>query len=206
MKKIILFLFIATLAIVSACNKEKSVPATPPNGYWEEMIYVPIKQANGDIRSEQMRWPEMLAAHQANKIDLDTFRFAVRTVEFTPNTSSEQGGTMKVTIHHGDGRKDSDGSALDCGPQRAEFYQIVYKIDDSHGGKNVSSLVWNEGDARFTGSGFGATYPSECSGVGTIQGFYEFSYQDTNPKRMKLVRFTGENEILSTYLLEQRSK
>jgi hypothetical protein len=213
MKKIILFSLIATIAITTACNKDTTPEATPPVGFWDELLWIPILESGATAPDmKQLTWMEMIKAHADRKVNLDTLKYIVQTIEFRPD--AELTGIMRITIHHGDAQPvPADCRNASYIPNvRTEYMEIRYTIDvSSHGGKNdINEIVVGPG-SRYTGAAFGVSNPtSPCSPIGEIVGIsYDYSYEDTNPKRMRLMHFitptqAGELGIRSIHILEQR--
>ena len=214
MKKLILLSLIAALAIVTACNKDEGIEAVPPSiSTWDELIPIPIRQPNGTISMEQLTWAGMLEAHTAGTVNLDTLKYIIRQIEFVPSGADRMTGIMRITIHYGDGRPILGENCRNLNfPNiniRTEYLEISYAINvSSHDGRrdiNEISVV----SGRYTGSAFGTTNPGPCSSTGNIENIaFEYSYEDSSPRRMRFVQIapTDENPsgIQSTHILVER--
>ena len=218
MKKTILFSLIATFAITTACKKDTAPEATPPIGFWDELLWIPVLESGSTSPSmKQLTWAEMVKAHAEKKVDLDTLKYIIQTIEFRPD--GEFTGIMRITTHYGDAQSipDECRTSLNIGipVYRTEYMEIKYTINtSSHDGKKDVNEIVVDPSSRYTGSTFGTSDPtSPCSPEGDIVGIsYDYSYEDTNPKRMRLmhiltpVQAGGELGIRSIHILEQRSE
>jgi len=213
MKKSFLFLFIATLAIITACEKDPVIEATPPVGYWDELFWIPILETGATAPDmKQLTWAEMVKAHTAGTVNLDTLKYVVQEIRFIHDTDVT--GIMRITIHYGDTRSVPNDCRAEEAPSltaaRTEYLEIRYTISE---GTSQDIGIISAQSGRYTGRNFGATEPaSSCSPTGYINPadfVYEFSYEDKDRKRMRLVHIVPpekveEKGIRSIHILEKR--
>jgi hypothetical protein len=164
MKKLVLFLCLAALAITMACDKEVIHKIeNAPEGEWAQLVHVRIGNSIKDMTWESMKNDE--------RVNLDSLVFVAREILFEGN------GIMKITAHIGDGREPSD-----CSPQRKEYILVNYEFEILEKGR-VARLNIKSG--AHTGSGFTGS-PSPCSNYGGVAGHFEFYYLNKENTRMHL--------------------
>jgi hypothetical protein len=173
MKKLFLFPLFATLIFVWACEKDP-VEATPPEGTWEELVWIPVAAQGGGIRMVQMTFPEI---EKLPKEQLDTLVFICKKVRFFNDED------MLVEVRYGDGWRDSDSLSCNTGNTiRKDFFTAKYTIEP--GAKK--DIRYIRADCKWTGPSFGNSEPLECSSKGEFRRDYDYSYENEEKTRLRM--------------------
>jgi len=183
MKKLLLFSLFAITALLWSCLREPVIDHTPPEGIWEELVWVPIIE-NGVTRFERKTFDEMTDGQR------DTLVYIASRFEFVPN-SDGNGGTMFVEVRYGDGPPKPGSDSLHCfpgNPQRRDFFVAQYTLHEERNSHRqiIKYLIAN--NSVFTGPDFGISPPNPlpCSSVGTFSRTYDYAYQNVEKTRLRL--------------------
>jgi hypothetical protein len=217
MKKLILFSLVAIFVATTSCEKDPIIEATPPNGIWDEQIWIRIQEGDS-VYMDTLTWEDMLRAHDAGLVDLNTIKFSVRQIKFIPN--DEAGLTvMQITTYYGEADADLPLGCRDTVNfpglnVRTEYLRIVYTIGPG-ASKDISKILVRDG-SRYTNSDFYSSVPLSniCSSIvlDIDRISFEYSYEDCEPKpigieciptRMRLVQNEG-NITRSIHTLVRR--
>ncbi len=172
MKKLILFLAFIFALLIWGCNREKVIESTPPEGVWEELIW--IKDANG--RDERITF------HKMNEQQQDTLVYVSTKFRFV------DANTVEVETRYGDGQaKLGNVGITDCleDPVRKEYFKATYTTERDVFDKNKDKVSYINVIGGYTWSDY-VSPPDPCSSTGSINRRYDYRYENEEKTLLRL--------------------
>lgn len=161
------------IALFCSCQSETKIESTPPTGVWEELIWVPVLEESGKVFLVEKTFDEIPAEIK------DTSVFMATRITFI---SADQ---LEMTIRYCSGKRTPEKDSLDCytGPVRIDYVRGTYSIKD---GLNI--LGEDMRSIHLSGAFVGESTPdpSNCSSVGDFIRVYDFTYEDSEKKHLRM--------------------